>query len=484
MVMPPSKSSHRKWAEFRHTVVGPLLSAPPPKGELADSIRGLAEKNWKHPISGEEVRFEFSTIESWFYAVRREQCDPVGKLASKVRSDLGRSRRITNEIEQLIRDRYKKNPFWSYQLHAENLAVVVKEKSLGKMPATATVRRFMKHQGLVKRRRPRHGNRTGASEAMRLGEQRETRSFEVEFVGGLYHLDFHHGSLQVVDQNGLWQKPILLGIFDDCSRLCCHMQWYFGETTENLVHGFIQALQKRGLARELLTDNGAAMTSCEFTEGLKRLGISHAKTLPYHPEQNGKCEHVWGKVEGRLMAMLDGYKDLNLKTLNDVTQAWVEMEYNRAFHEEIKTRPIDRFVNGKSVTRSAPGSEILRAAFRREVARTQRKSDGSIVLEGKRYEVPSVYRHIDRLVVRYAAWDLSNVHLMDERTGKDLCRLFPVDKVKNSDGRRRTVENPVDVYPVVETSELPPLLKKYIDDYAKTGAKPAYIPQHEPSKEI
>ena len=40
--------------------------------------------------------------------------------------------------------------------------------------------------------------------------------------------------------------------------------------------------------------------------GLARLGILHQTTLPYSPYQNGKQEVLWGSVEGRLMAMLEG----------------------------------------------------------------------------------------------------------------------------------------------------------------------------------
>ena len=52
------------------------------------------------------------------------------------------------------------------------------------------------------------------------------------------------------------------------------------------------------------------MTAAEITEGLARLGILHQTTLPYSPYMNGKQEVLWGSVEGRLMAMLEGVDDL------------------------------------------------------------------------------------------------------------------------------------------------------------------------------
>ena len=99
-----------------------------------------------------------------------------------------------------------------------------------------------------------------------------------------------------------------------------------------------QAMQKRGLPRAAMSDNGSAMTATEISEGLARLGILHQTTLPYSPYQNGKQETLWGSVEGRLMAMLEGIDDLTLIRLNEATQAWVEQDYNRKRHSGSTTR--------------------------------------------------------------------------------------------------------------------------------------------------
>jgi len=100
-------------------------------------------------------------------------------------------------------------------------------------------------------------------------------------------------------------------------------QWYLDETAESLIHGLTQAFLKRGLPRALLSDNGSAMTATETTEGLTRLSVTRRTTLPYSPHQNGKQESFWNPVEGRLVAMLGGQRDLTLALLNEATQAWV-----------------------------------------------------------------------------------------------------------------------------------------------------------------
>ena len=491
MTQKPNRPTADLWACFRFSVVGPLLSSPPARGELKAAIRSLAAKTWRHPVNGRAVRFAAVTIERWYYRARREKDDPVRVLRRAVRKDSGKISLAPALAEQLFLQ-HRDYPHWSYQLHYDNLAARVKaDPSLGPLRSYSTVRRYMKTHGLVRTRRAVPKGRPGEARAAERRERREIRSYEAEYVGSLWHLDFHHGSLKVLTHRGQWQRPLALGILDDHSRLCCHMQWYLSETAEDLVHGLSQAIQKRGLPRALLTDNGPAMVAEEVTEGLLRLGIVHERTLPYSPYQNGKQEAFWGTLEGRLMEMLDGFADLTLDFLNEVTQAWVEIEYNRTRHREISCSPVERFARAPDVLRASPSSQALREAFRLETRRRQRRSDGTISLDGVRFEVPARYRHFQDVSVRYARWDLSRVDLVDPRSGTILAPVYPLDRRANANGQRRLFElDTPDVavgnslHAADEPSgkqrsgkELPPLLKKIVEEYSATGTPPAYLPK-------
>ena len=109
--------------------------------------------------------------------------------------------------------------------------------------------------------------------------------------------------------------------------------------------------------------------------------------------------------------MLEGEPHLTLDLLNTATQAWVEQEYQRKVHSEIRESPLDRYLRGPSVGRESPGSDALRRAFRMEIARKQRRSDGTVTVDGVRFEVPSAYRTLLQLRLRVARWDLSSVDL-------------------------------------------------------------------------
>jgi transposase InsO family protein len=477
------------WARFRFSVVGSLLSAPPGKGQTKAALQSLAARIWTHPVSGEETRFALATIERWYYTARRAKDDPVGVLRRTVRKDCGKVSLTAEQIEHLRRQ-YEDHKHWTYQLHYDNLAAAVEAKpAMGRLRSYCTVRRYMQAHDLERKPRPRPQGRPGELLAAQRREGREVRSYEAEYVGSLWHLDFHHGSRKVLTAAGQWRRPIALAILDDHSRLCCHLQWYLGETAEDLVHGLSQAIQKRGLPRALLTDNGAAMIAEEVGEGLSRLGIVHEKTLPYSPYQNGKQEVFWATLEGRLMEMLHGCAELSLDFLNEASQAWVEIEYHRAVHRETGCSPLDRFARAADVLRTSPSSDALRGAFRQEIKRRQRKSDGTVSVESVRFEVPARFRHFKDVVVRYARWDLGRVDLVDPRNGTVLAPLYPLDRTANADARRSYVGPPAsDGAPASDASAdaghsdkpLPPLLKRILEEYSATGMPPAYLPKNPP----
>ena len=478
-----ASSPHQRWAELRFSIIGALFAAPSEPGELASRMKELALTTWQHPVTGKPVQFGASTIERWYYRARQKQSNPVAALRTKPRADQGVTRSMNEEVKSWLSENYRQHPSWSRKLHTDNLRAWLEmyrgELPAPEMPSYASVVRFMRRRGFWKLARQRSPHSPGQQKARARLDAREVRRFEVEYVGGLWHLDFHHGSRQIVHTDGKRVTPLCLCVLDDHSRLACHVQWYLHEDTKTLVHGFNQALTKRGLPRSLMSDNGGAMKSDEFTSGLLRLGITHDLTLPYSPYQNGKQESFWGNLEGRLMAMLEGEKDLSLTRLNQLTQVWIEKEYNLAIHSETKSAPLERFIHGKDVLRPSPDLGVLNLAFRRDVKRIPRRSDGTFSLAGKRFEIPTAYRTLSEVFVRYAEWDLSQVHLIDPKTQSQLAQVYPVDLKKNAEGKRRVFEKQIDLPLIEHKRSESPLLTKLIAEYSATGLPPAYIPMPE-----
>ena len=477
---------HRRWAHLRFSIIGQLLAAPPAKGALRAELERLAAREWRHPRTGAPVRFSVPTLERWLYCARNEQQDPVSVLRRKRRQDAGVQASITTPLRQALLAQYAAHKSWTAKLHHDNLLALAETRpELRPVPSYTTLRRFLQAHGLTRHRPLTTRQTVGAQAAAARLEAREVRSYESEYVNSLWHWDCHVGSRKVLTPRGEWQTPILFGVLDDHSRLACHLQWYWAENAANIAHGLSQAMQKRGLPRAAMSDNGAAMTATEITDGLARLGILHQTTLPYSPYVNGKQETFWGQIEGRLMAMLEAVDDLTLATLNEATQAWVEYDYNRQRHAEIDDTPLARFLAGPNVTRPCPDAAALRLAFTRTERRTLRKSDATVTIAASRFEVPNQYRHLSALEIRFAAWDLTQVHLVDPQTGDVLCRLFPQDKSGNANGRRRSLQpiatGPVAAVPasVPPARGMAPLLERLIERQTTTGLPPAYLPKDE-----
>ena len=106
------------------------------------------------------------------------------------------------------------------------------------------------------------------------------------------------------------------------------------------------------------------------------------------------------------MKMLDGVADLTLELLNEATQAWVEIEYHRAVHRETSCSPVE-----PSPRPPMSSARVLRAnhcatRFAWKPSEVSVGSDGTISLEGVRFEIPARYRHFREVTVRYGRWDL------------------------------------------------------------------------------
>lgn len=478
-------SSSKKWALFRFSVIGNLLASPPKQGELREKIAILANQVWIHPTTKENFRIGFSTIEKWYYRVKDEKQSPVDVLIKKKRGDFNISKVMTFKIKQALEKQTKLHPGWSKKLHSDNLNIIVANNKLEKAPSYSTVKVYLSKIGYIKQS-SRNSRKLGYKNSMLIKNNFEQRSYEHEHVGAMFHLDFHNCSREIITSSGEIVVPRLLGIIDDASRLIAHLQWYLSETAENLVHGFMQAIQKRGLPRKLMSDNGSAMLSKEFTNGLINLGIIHECTLPYSPEQNGKCEIIWAQIEGRLMAMIENKEVITLKELNEMTQAWVEMEYNKNIHSGLQTTPLDAFLSKGNVLRKSPETSILKNAFRRIEKRKVRRSDATISLEGKRFEIPDRFRHFINIHVAYSNWDLSNVHIIDESTDKICAAIFPQNKQKNANGKRKqridyssSITNKKEELKFEMENEVAPIMGELLKCYQETGLPFSYKPKEE-----
>jgi len=222
------------------------------------------------------------------------------------------------------------------------------------------------------------------------------------------------------------------GVLDDRSRLAviCSGIWPRRQRSSPMV---CRRRSRSAVCALWLERQWRAMTAAEITEGLSRLGILHrprCRTARIKMPSRRR----FGAGRGAAHRHAGGVPDLTLAVSTRRRRPGWSMSINRKVHSEIGESPRHTLPRGPEVTRPCPDSDTLRLAFTRTDSshaaqerwhRRHRRPPAS--------RFPTAYRHLTRLEVRYAGWDLGIVHLVDERTGKVYVpSLFPQDKTHNA----------------------------------------------------
>ena len=86
------------------------------------------------------------------------------------------------------------------------------------------------------------------------------------------------------------------------------------------IDKFIEVLRsifsRNGISAQILSDNGSQFSSDEIATFMKRNGIKHIKSEPYHPATNGLAEQFIQTFKNSMRAMKDENRDINQKIAN------------------------------------------------------------------------------------------------------------------------------------------------------------------------
>ena len=109
--------------------------------------------------------------------------------------------------------------------------------------------------------------------------------------------------------------------------------------------------------------------------------------------------------------------------------------------------------------------------------RHTRNQDGTVQIEGVRFQLPASYRHISNVVVRYASWNLGIAELVDSRTRNTIAEIYPVDKQTNSHRAREQVLEPQRPRP----TETPPGIAPHLAKLCREIDAETNIPNFNPT---
>ena len=354
-------------ALFRLSVLGALISRESlQRGELQQTIRELAQQSYTIPDSRRTYIGE-KTIESWYYDWKR---DGIEGLMPKERNDRGLSK-LTPEIQEAILNAKRDNPKRSIRMIKQLLesSGVVARNILSR----SSIHRLLQASGISRM--------IGSASLLE-----EKRSFCTEFAGSIWYGDVLHGP-SIPTSKGM-RKTYLVSLMDDASRLIAHSAFCLGETALDIEGVLKQAVLKRGLAKKLVVDNGAAYRSATLQGICARLGIHLIYCRPYAPEGKGKLERWHRTFREQFLSEINPAHILDLSDLNARLWAWIERIYHQTPHSGLGgMTPLARYQKDLLKIRTlGQRAANLDAIFLHRATRFVRK-DGTVSYLGNRFEV-------------------------------------------------------------------------------------------------
>ena len=350
-----------RWARLRFSIIGPLLAVAARRRRAQARIDGARRAFVATPDDGRVACASRSRRSSAGTTRRAAQADPIRALAAQSPETrrhpperVGRARRGRSAQQ------HQDHPRWSYQLHYDNLVALAPRGSAPR--ADARLRDGLPvHEGPRPLSRPQRSVAKHDDDASCRARHAPTRS-STSTASGTSTSTRARAASSPPRASG--KKPQLLGILDDRSRLCCHLQWYLEETAECLVHGLSQAIPEarpaaRAPHRQRRRDDRRR----------DRRGPRAARHRPSHDaavlaRAERQAGVVLGASRGPPPAHARGRAGAHPRAPQPATQAWVEQEYHRKVHSEIDETPLERYLRGPSVGRDSPSSDALRRAFR------------------------------------------------------------------------------------------------------------------------
>ena len=402
-----------RWALWRFSILGPLVSARLEHGDRQGFLRDISLRTHIAP-DGSAKCFSRRTLEGWFYAWKKNGLDG---LKERSRSDLGRSF-IRPELRERLVILKRENPRRSIP---RLIKILERTKEAQKDELKkSSVQRFLKRQGI--------SGRAGDAEPP------ERRSFRHAEPGDLWMGDVLHGP--VVLSEGRLRKSYVIAFIDSATRFVPAAEVRLSESAADHEYALKQAILKHNVPRALYLDNGAAQSSQSLKLICAELSIRLLHTEAYTPESKGAIER-WNRTWREEIESELPTEPLPLEALRSRVWSWLAVEYNARKHDTTGKAPLEHWLEKVDVLRPVPPWVSLDEVFLHRERRGVRK-DGTVRFRGGFLEVRSslVGKQVE---LRFDPFDdkaLPRVFL----DGKFVCDTVPFDPISNSARKRHRPE--------------------------------------------
>ena len=415
----------REIALFRFSLIAPILNNTYPNKTVKDYLEEICAKVYYSPL-GLKKEYAPSTIKEW---LRLYKTKGIDGLYPKNRSDKGESRKLKAEVKELVISLKKANPKRTAKSIYQEIIITTKVKPFEL--SLSTVQRYIKNLDLS----------TDSN-------IKDRRAFEFENANDCWQSDISVGPYLTI--NGVKHKTYIVAFLDDASRLIVSCKAFKSDNLLSVLEVFKDAVATRGVPKKVFFDNGKVYRSGQMELICASLGCALCFAEPYSPQSKGKIERWFQTLQKQWQQLIDTSSFQSIDELNKSLNEYVELNYNRAYHNGIKDKPINKFLaNIDNIKRFT--EQELRNVFLYRVERKV-KNDSTVSIDKEIYEVPSKYIG-SKLYIRYDPTNNEEAFIFSEN-GERLERIVKVNKIDNSKLKRGSKKEAVDFSPFSDNKEV------------------------------
>lgn len=415
----------REIALFRFSLIAPILNNTYPNKTVKDYLEEICAKVYDSPL-GLKKEYAPSTIKEW---LRLYKTKGIDGLYPKNRSDKGESRKLKAEVKELVISLKKANPKRTAKSIYQEIIITTKVKPFEL--SLSTVQRYIKNLDLS----------TDSN-------IKDRRAFEFENANDCWQSDISVGPYLTI--NGVKHKTYIVAFLDDASRLIVSCKAFKSDNLLSVLEVFKDAVATRGVPKKVFFDNGKVYRSGQMELICASLGCALCFAEPYSPQSKGKIERWFQTLQKQWQQLIDTSSFQSIDELNKSLNEYVELNYNRAYHNGIKDKPINKFLaNIDNIKRFT--EQELRNVFLYRVERKV-KNDSTVSIDKEIYEVPSKYIG-SKLYIRYDPTNNEEAFIFSEN-GERLERVVKANKIDNSKLKRGSKKEAVDFSPFSDNKEV------------------------------
>lgn len=394
-------------ALFRYGLIAELISGKCEERSLNEAFEKISGKG-PFTVNGESVSPSPSTLERWYYTYKNYGFDA---LKPNPRNDNGRSRKIDDEIKEVVTHYLEEHPRMPataiYEALLSNHYITRQDVSLSTI--TRMVKRLKKSMNIITRS--------------------EMKRYEMPGINDVWCCDTTYSYKLTV--NGEKKQTFIIAIIDDASRMVVGCDVFFNDNYVNFLSVLKEAIRKCGKPKCLNLDNGGTYKNKQLNILAARIGISLFHNKPYYGQGKAKVERWFRTMKDHFMA---SYTLTNKTTLEEYREALKKyvVEYNNAIHSSLNgISPITRFYDSGEIPLYLDES-LIEQYFLLEVER-KATADCVIQLDNIQFEVPASYSNRS-VTIRYSS-DYSICYLVEP--DDTLTPINRLDKIANSKMKRK-----------------------------------------------